>query len=245
VVQARTRALEAEVTLRGAADAVLLLMGELPGQDVVPVTEVGDAPEEVVDVAAAIERSLAGNLDLAVAKAQLDLAHRQLSWAKHGRLPSLAATASGGVGAQATTLGDSLGGIVGPEAFPYVRLGGQLDVPIGNRSARANVGQAEATVRQREFDVAETERRIRSDVAIQVARLQTARRAVDLADLNVRLAEETLAAEEALAEAGRRIQKDVLDARLAVEQAAVEAVRARTSWRQAHVELLRLQGALR
>jgi outer membrane protein TolC len=99
-------------------------------------------------------------------------------------------------------------------------------------------------VLQRELDLEETTRRVRSEVLVQVTRLEAAQRKVDLADFQVRLAQETLDAEEALNEAGRAIQKDVLEARQERDRLTSEAAKARTDWRIAQVDLLRLQGQL-
>ena len=49
---------------------------------------------------------------------------------------------------------------------------------------------------------------------------------------------------EAIADVGRALQKDVLEARNALESARVEAVKSRTDYQLAWVELRRLQGVL-
>ena len=49
---------------------------------------------------------------------------------------------------------------------------------------------------------------------------------------------------EALADVGRAIQKDVLEARTELDRSRADAAKARTDYRLAQVELLRLQGQL-
>lgn len=244
LVQARSAEIEGRIAARQAADALLLLLGDAPGADVLPATAVGEVPLLELDPASAVGVALAQNLDLAIARARVEGARRDHDLARHARLPSLTATASTGVGSQETTAGAALSGLAGDEAFPYVQVGGNLQVPLGNRAARAEVARTSASLLTLELDLAEAERAVRSQVELQVARLASARRKVELADLNVRLARETLAAEEALAASGRVIQKDVLEARSALEQARVEALRARMDVRAAQIELMRLQGGL-
>jgi outer membrane protein TolC len=67
---------------------------------------------------------------------------------------------------------------------------------------------------------------------------------MELSDANLRLAQQTLEAEEALASAGRNIQRDVLQARTEVDRAKADAAKARTDYRLAQAQLLRLQGQL-
>lgn len=244
MVQARSQQIDAQIAADQAADQVLLLIGMDPSLDVLPATQVGAVPTLDLDVDAIVASAMTNNLDVAIAKARLEGTRQEQRLAKHARLPALAATFSTGIGNQQETAGDAIGGLFGDESFPYVTVGGTLEVPLGNRAARADVQRTGAEMLQSELDLAEAERRVASEVTVQVARLQSAQRKVDLADYNLRLAEETLAAEEALADAGRTIQRNVLEARTNVDSARVDAARSRTDWRLAQVELLRLQGGL-
>jgi outer membrane protein TolC len=85
---------------------------------------------------------------------------------------------------------------------------------------------------------------VRIAVAQQLRVLTAAATRIDLADVQVRLARQTLASEEAMHDAGRSLLQDVLEARAAVDSAEAAAVRARTDFRIATVELQRLQGTL-
>lgn len=244
LVQARSSVLEASIAAARAADAVLLLMGERPGQEVVPATALGEVPELDLDVEAAVEVALAQNLDLELIRAEQGLVEIDRRYARHALLPSLAATVSTGIGAQQEDPSSAITGLWGPEAFPHLQVGGALSVPLGNRAARGEARRAGYALESIAVQVEELERSVRGDVEQQVRELRAARRRMELADVNLRLAEETLAAEEALEAAGRAIQKDVLEARAAVTQARVEAAKARADYRQAQTELLRLQGQI-
>jgi len=258
LVQARSNHLDASLAARKAGDAVLLIMGDNPGQGVIPATKPGEVATVELDVAQQIDVALAQNLDLAIARANLLSSQRGHRDSKHALLPSLSATLASGVGAQSSLLvdntdgsvlseasaGDALGGLFSEDSFPDVTASATLSVPLGNRAARGDVNRTAADVSSKQVSLAELERRVRADVSAQVAQLDTAQQRVALADANVRLARETLAAEEALAEIGRAIQKDVLEARAEVDRTRAEAVKARTDYRQALTELQKLLGAL-
>lgn len=244
LVQAQSQQIEARIAAQQAADAVLLMIGEDPGQDILPATPVDEVLALSLDADAAVEVAIAQNLEVAIAQAELEQARQDHRMARHEMLPSLSATASAGIGNQETTAGAAIGGLFGDQSFPSFTVGGNLQVPLGNRAARAEAQRTSATVLQEELDLQEVQRRVQSEVLLQVSRLGSAQRKVELADLQRRLAAETLAAEEALATAGRSIQKNVLEARTELERTTAEAAKARTDWQIAQVELLRLQGQL-
>ena len=187
---------------------------------------------------------MAQNVDLAVSRANLELARFELDNAKHALLPSLAATAAAGVAAQDTSTGSAISGLTDADNQPFVSVSGRFTVPLGNRAARGTRDSTVAQVGQQERQLADLERSVRAQVEQQVRTLQSARRRTELADANARLAEQTLSAEEALASAGRNIQRDVLEARTALDRAKADAAKARTDYRLAQAQLLRLQGQL-
>ena len=244
LVQSEQLQLEAATTAELAANALLLALGQDPNQAIVPATPAGDVPPDTIEVAAAIEVAMAQNVDLMVARANVELANLDYANSKHALLPSLSATGAAGVAAQDETAGAAFSGLADDDNQPFMSVSGQLTVPLGNRSARGARDTSAAVVSQRERELADLERSVASQVETQVLTLQSARRRMELADANLRLAQETLEAEEALATAGRNIQRDVLQARTELDRAKSEAAKARTDHRLAQAQLLRLQGQL-
>lgn len=244
LVQAQSLLLDSESALEESANALLLVMGESPDQAIIPATAPGEAPSFELDAGEAARVAIAQNLELAVSRANLEVAELEHMNTKHGMLPSLSATGATGIGAQDTSATGALGGLAQENAFPYIQVSGNLAVPLGNRAARGDRNRAAADVLARRSELEELERSVAAQVEQQVRVLRSAQRRVELFDVNLRLAEQTLAAEEALANAGRAIQKDVLEARNEATRAAAEAVKARTDYRLAQVQLLRLQGQL-
>ena len=243
VVEARSSALDAQNSAAEAADSLLLLLGDVPGQEIRPATDVGRVPMLTLDDQRAIDVAVEQSLDLALARAQLEQARFRHANRRHGMLPSLSATAATGVVGQDESLGASLSGMF-VNSYPFVNLSGVFSVPLGNRVARGDRAGALADVQTQEVALQEQERALRAQVKQQLRLLASAWQKMELSDANVRLAEEMLVAEEALFDVGRTILKDVLEARTEVDRTRAEAVRARTDYRQAQVELLRLQGQL-
>jgi len=243
LVQARTTALEAENSAAQAADALLLLLGEAPGQSLSPASELGDAPAVQLDPTTAVEDALAGSPEILVARERLRQARLGLADSRHAMWPSLTASVTGGLqGFDDTSLGAAF--TLNETMFPSIGIAGTLRVPLGNRAAAGAAQRAAAEVQLLQDALAALEGQTRAAVEQQVRLLASAARRVELTDTNVRLARETLAAEEALHAVGRTLLKDVLEARTQVERAEAEAIRARTDFRAAEVELRRLQGRL-
>jgi outer membrane protein TolC len=252
LVQARSSAIEADHAAAAAADALLQLMGEVPGQQVEPVSEVGEVPPLRLDVDAVLGSAFDQSPALAIARQNLSSAGASLRDAKHALWPTLSADVTGSYGGTVPTADyiENLNATKG-ESFttndfvvPSFNVGGTLSLPLGNRAALGAMRRAEAEVARREAELAKAESDLRAAVLAQVRTLESAALKVELADVNLRLARETLAAEEALQAVGRTVTKNVLEARTKAEEAEAAAVRARSDFRRAEVELRRLQGTL-
>lgn len=241
-VEAKSAALDARHGAAQAGDALLLLMGEQPGQALTPGSTTGQAPIVDLDPAEAVTAALAGNLDLAVARAQVEAQRLAVADARHATLPTL--TANGNVGFRG---GDAeswarafqyLGG------FPQLGISATFAAPLGNRAATGGLAAASAQLAVEEAKVAQLAAQVASQVQQQVRVLEAARQKVELVDARLRLAEQTLATEEALLASGRALMKDVLAQRVEVDRARVEAAKARADAKVAEVELSRLGGRL-
>lgn len=257
LVQAQQSAIDAENASERAANTVLMVMGQSPEQIVLPATAPGEVPDLVdLDVEQAIQVALEQNFDLQLARKNLEQAELGVSFAKHNRLPSLEATASAGVASQRCPEGfesntcrlgnaaSTIGGLFEEDRQPFWTVSGTFSVPLGNRAARGQQQEAEAQRSQREQELAAQVRQVTADVEQQVLALRSARQQTELADANLRLAVETLAAEEALDAAGRNLRRDVLEARTELDRARANAAKARTDYRLAQAQLLKLQGQL-
>ncbi len=242
-VQAERALIDAQSAHAAAQDALLLLMGEAPGQ-VVDVVSVPEEPAPVaLDADAVVDRVLQGNPQLLAARVMLDTRRTALVGARHGLLPALAANASYGLRGYESDLSGSFDEL-GRGDLPEWSIGATLTMPLYNRADRGALGQAQAEAASAEIDVVTLEGSLAQQARAQVRTLEAASRYIDLAALNVRLAEETLAAEQARLGEGRALQKDVITAIKELDAARVEWERSRAAWQDALVALRRLEGRL-
>lgn len=243
LVQAKSDALSADDAAAQAADGLLRIMGESPDTEIVPGSAPGDAPPLHLDAEAVVTSALTGSLDLAVQRAAVETARRSLADARHAVWPSLRANVEGGLtGFDDTSWPGSF--TMYESMFPNIGVGGTLTVPLGFRASLGASRQAETEVARQEALLSDAIAQLRIAVAQQLRVLTAAATRIELADVQVKLARETLASEEAMHDAGRSLLQDVLEARAAVDTAEASAVRARTDFRIAEVELRRLQGTL-
>ena len=243
-VQDQSNELEAQNATRLARTNLLLALGRSPSDQIEPAPMNVDVPELSLSLDEAIATSIEQNIDLALSRANVEQADLTARMAKHAMLPTLSATFSAGLGAQGTDPGSALGGVFQEGNFPNMSVNGQFSVPLGNRAARGERQRSASALASQRLALKGLERSITAQVSQQVHVLNSARKRVELADVNLRLAQQSLKAEEAIADVGRALQKDVLEARNALESARVEAVKSRTDYQLAWVELRRLQGVL-
>jgi outer membrane protein len=244
LLAAKTQLTVSEAAALDARDDLLVSMGETPGQDVIPAST-GDGTALVVglDPSTLVERALAGNLDVLLARNLLDQAKQRWTFAKHQTLPSLTATLDAGLGSQEATGGEAATALF-TRPFTNVTGGAVLAVPVGNRAARGARDAAVAQVHSQELALSSVERDVTAQVYAAARAVETAMRNVDNARGQANLAEEVLKAEDARLAQGRGLQKDVLEARAAATQAHVSVYQALAAYHSAEAALLRLHGAL-
>ncbi len=135
------------------------------------------------DATAAIQQAFQSRWDLRAAEAQVRAAEKALSAARAERLPSVSINGDYGV------LGPN------PESTHGVfAVTGTVNMPIwqGGR-AKGDIQEAEATLHQRQAELADQRGRIEQDVRTALIELQTAIGQVQLAQSNRGYANETLA----------------------------------------------------
>lgn len=243
VVQAKTDLVEAQANARKAADALLLLIGEQPGQAVRLTTEPTEPEPIHIDVEAVVQAALKSNPDLIVARSVERAAEVDVANARHQLLPDLSATGRYSRLGYDDKLGPAIDEVIAGN-LPEYYIGGKLDLPLGNRADRGNLEQAKAALAKATIERQALERSIAQQVREQVRVIETARLKLDLARAKLEYAQQTLDAERALESAGRAIQKDVLEAIQSVDQAKADLEQARVDHLLALIELRRLKGEL-
>ncbi len=242
LIQARSDALNANHNAQTALDELLLLMGQLPGRAFEPSSAPGEVEDIEYDLQKAVDVAIAESYDVRLAEIDVDNAEIRYRNAKHGLLPSLQVSGNYGMASGSQVSWDDAFEFW--SNFPAYGISGVFSVPLGNRAARGNLDKVAAELATATNNLEEARRRVSSEASKQVRLLLDAKQKVELADINVTLAEQTLASEEALYAAGRSILKTVLEARTDLDTKRAEAAKARTDYRTARVELLKLLGRL-
>lgn len=178
--QQRLAALEAD--LRKQKIAFARIIGLPLERDFTLSEPLSFGEEPVPDAAPEIDKAYKSRFDLQAASAQVSAAERALSAAKAERYPS--ASINGDYGA----LGPSP-----TNAHGVFAVTGTVNIPIwqGNR-VKGDVLQAEATLRQRQSELADARAGVEQEVRDALIELQTSEGQVKLATTNREYARETL-----------------------------------------------------
>ena len=243
-IQDQSSELEAVNAASQARTTLLLAMGRAPTDAIVAAPLDVSVPELSISLEDAVTQAMETNIELAIARANVEQADLSARLAKHALLPTLTATFSAGLGAQGTDAASALGGVFQDGNFPNMSVNGQFSMPLGNRAARGERRRSESSLAAQRLSLRSLEQSIQAQIAQQVQLLNSAKKRVELADVNLRLAQQSVTAEEAVFDAGRGLQKEVVEARNTLETARIDAVKSRTDYEMALVELRRLQGVL-
>jgi outer membrane protein TolC len=187
-------------------------------------------------------RALAANVDLGLARADLEAARLAARDARTALLPTLTAEASASLGSQAEGLSDAVGGLTGSDAYPAVGAGLELAIPLGNKAARADAARTRAAYEAARVTLEGLERSVRAEVREAHRAVATAAEALSLAEMSRDLSERNAELEETRFREGTRTLDRLLEARLAAERAALEAERARATLAGAVLDLRALAG---
>ncbi len=262
LAQARQRVEEAENTLK------VLVLGDPSdpdwASDIVPV----DAPETALRhpvLAESLATGAGKRAEIAEARAQRERAEVQVAGRKSDVLPRLDLVGSyqrrglaGGMNPDATNFnggpvevpvplsggtGRSLG-TIRENQFPDASVGIAFSVPIGNRTAKANLAIAQSRLSQAAVGITAAEQTVGAEVRNAVFALETARQRIEAAQASRAAAETQLMAEEERFKAGMSTNFLVLTRQNDLTNARVTETAALTDYRKAETELARATGAL-
>jgi outer membrane protein TolC len=221
-----------EADLRKQKIALARLIGLPQDRELVlssPLTAEQSVPPNAGEL---IERALAHRADLQASEAQVRAAERALSAAHAERLPSLSLN------------GDY--GVIGPDPVSthgVFAVTGSLNIPVwqGGR-AKGDIQQAEATLHQRQAELADQRGRVEQDVRTALVELQTAAGQVKLAESNRQYANETLSQARDRFNAGVATTVEVVQAQEQVASAEGDYISSLFSLDLAKISLARAMG---
>ena len=161
---------------------LIRIIGLPVGQPIKLTDRVPFEPLAAIDLDSALQRAYSRRLDYLSAKAQVDAAQLAKKAASSQRIPAVGLNADyGDIG---KTPGNSHG---------TVTISGTVHFPIfDSGKIRADVEQADATLKQREAELGDLGARIEFDVRTALLDIQAAAKQVEVAKSNLDLANETL-----------------------------------------------------
>ena len=140
-------------------------------------------------------------------------------------------------------IASSLNGVV-HNRFPDAMVGVTVDIPLGHRSARGQLGAAEADRRQSVTALEQTRQRIATDVRNALTSLETAIGRIQAAQAGLKAAETQLRAEQDRFAVGATSIFFVLTRQTDLAQAQLTEIDAVTAYRKAVTEYGRATGTL-
>ncbi len=135
-------------------------------------------------------------------------------------------------------------GTIGENAFPDATVGFTFGLPIGNRSARADVAAAEAERRQAAILLAQQKQKVGVEVRTAALAVEAAAQSIEAARAGLRAARTQLEAENVRFAAGLTSNFFVLTRQNELAQAARTEIGALASYRRALADYARAAGTL-
>ncbi|HZQ51402.1 MAG TPA: TolC family protein [Bryobacteraceae bacterium] len=230
--QQRLTSLESD--LRKQKIALARTIGLPLDRDLLLSETLGFSETALPDAETAIRQAFQSRADLRSADAQVQAAERALSAAHAERLPS------------ASVSGDY--GVMGPNptnTHGVFAVTGSINVPVwqGGR-IKGDIQQAEATLHQRQAELADLRGRVEQDVRTALIDLETAQGQVKLAQNNRKYANETLAEARDRFGAGVGTTLEVVQAEEQVASAETDYVSSLYSFNLAKLALARATGGV-
>lgn len=158
-------------------------------------------------------------------------------------LPSLALQGTGGITGLDKSYGDAFGDMSSAN-YPNWSVGLAFSVPIGNRSARADVAANRLIASQARTRLAATEESAALEVRTALRALDSAREQLGVTEQGVTAAEVLMASYRKRQQLGLATTKDVLDVSASLTQARENCTAARADYQSAFTNLWRATGEL-
>jgi outer membrane protein len=243
-----------------------LTRGRIGTLEILPTEKASlQAPEAMADEEEQSRRALLGRPDLAQARLQLENAGISLDGSRNGVLPQVdvvARVANNGLGGASNVVpanssvipratdaqflggaGNSLGQVFARN-YPDYSVGVNINVPLRNRVAQADVQRDQHSVRQSEIRLRQLEKAVRVEIANARVALEQARSSFESAAAERRLQQQTLDAEMEKLAVGATTQAQVIQLQRDLAQARSGEVNAMNSFMKARLALERATGTL-
>lgn len=244
--EAREEELIARDFLRDRRVALLKLVSPAFDEPTLPdfAVDAAFSPDATVEsIAALIARAHLTRPDYLLAQEEVSAAGLRRGQARNGALPKLDLQFSYGLNGLAESTRHSFNRVT-DAGEPTWRAGLVLNVPLGNRAARAESRAAKHAEEQAELRLHQVEMTLNLDIHNAVNRLALQRRRVETAATSRRVAEAALAAENQRLEAGQTTSFNVLQLQDKVSSSRTRELAARVDLEKTLAEVWASSGQL-
>jgi len=242
VLQRRKELLDAERAEKDAADQLLVALNLPPGTI---VEDSGTPPPVALDVREtdALRLAMARRPDMIRARIAVRTAEFNERVNRNLALPSLALQGSAGVTGLDPDYFDAVGDL-GEAKYPAWSVGLSFSIPIGNRSARADLAASRLKASQARTQLVATEETVGLQIRAALRALESQREQIDVTAQGVSTAETQLASYLKRQQLGLATTKDVLDVEAGLTQAKEFHSAARADYYSALTDLWKATGEL-
>ena len=228
--------LKTVLTRRGTADPLLRAARIVPTSSIaIPASDESRPVDELV------KEAMANRPEIAAAGLQIEGGHISLEGSRNELLPELDVVGVAQNSGLASNAGGALGQVLGRDN-PTYEVGLQLNLPLRNRQAEADLARDEMQVRQFEVKRQQVENQVRLEIENALIALARSREALQAATQVRTLQEESLGLEREKFKVGLSTTFLITQYQSFVAQARSSEVAARSAWIKAHDALERAMG---
>lgn len=244
VANARRSVLDAQRTVRAAEDSLTALIGRFRFDSPVGATrtDADDAGEVAPTVENSYRLALESYPALLNARATLQIAQLDVSFAHNDLLPSLDLDLALGFNGSDSTRRGAFSGISEPDGHTW-QAGLTITYPLGRVAEKARFRQSRYALSQAELRAKQLEQDVLVAVRNAVRDVDTSRETVSISAQAADLAQRQYAAETERFRAGLSTSRRVLEAQTDLESARVASLQARLDLQTAQAALRRLEGS--
>lgn len=243
VANARRSVLEAQRTVRASEDALTALIGRFQFDTPLGPTRADeDTAEPAPTIASSYRLATERYPALRNARATLEIAQLDVSFARNDLLPSVDLDLALGFNGSDSTRRGSFSGITDPDGHNW-QAGISITYPLGRVAEKARFRQSRYALTQAELREKQLEQDVLVAVRNAVRDVETSRESVTIATQAADLAQRQYDAETDRFRAGLSTSRRVLEAQTDLESARVANLQARLDLQTARAALRRLEGS--
>ena len=234
--------IDAERAVKDQEDVLRLLLQLGANGEIIPVEAVGEEPLAISEEAA-VERALSTRNELRSARVNIRINELQTRVADNRTRPDLTFTASAATTGLAKEYGSTLEK-VGSAQYPVWGIGLQLDVPLGNNTARNELIKSRLKTEQSKTQLQSLEASTINEVKSAIRAVAAGYKQLQATDKARAYAEQRLQSFIKKSEVGLATTKDVFDVENDLTTARSNQIAARTNYANAVTQLWRATGEL-